>query len=214
MIRVLIADDNSVIRHGVASLLAASADDVEVVGEASTGREAVDLAHELRPDVILLDIRMPVMDGIEAAGRLAGEFRVMMLSYGDEEAQVTGAIQAGARGYLVHGRFEPEELVRGVREVAGGGSFVSPGVAPVVFEALRSAGADRGETPEDPHELTAREREIMGLVAKGRSNREIADDLVVSEKTVKNHLHSVYTKLGVGRRAEAIAKWLGVGGAR
>lgn len=212
MIRVLIADDNSVIRHGVAALLEASADDVQVVAEASTGKEAIELAGEHSPDVILLDIRMPVMDGVEAARRLSGEYKVMMLSYGREEEQVTGAIKAGARGYLVHGMFEPEELARAVREIAAGGTVVSPGVAPIVFGAVRHGAAGGADGEPDRFELTAREREVMAIVARGRSNREIADELFVSEKTVKNHLHSVYTKLGVERRSEAVAKWLGVDG--
>jgi DNA-binding NarL/FixJ family response regulator len=207
VIRVLIADDNAVIRHGVAALLEASADDITVVGEASTGREAVERARELRPDVVLLDVRMPVMDGVEAAGRLSGDFKVMMLTYGREEGQVTGAIKAGALGYLVHGRFEAEELERAVRDVAAGRTVVSPAVASIVFGAVRH-GAE-GLQDGDPYELTARELEVMQLVAKGRSNRQIADELVVSEKTVKNHVHNVYVKLGVQRRAEAIAKWLG-----
>ena len=197
------------IRHGVAALLESSADDITVVGEASTGREAVDRAKELKPDVVLLDIRMPVMDGVEAAGRLSGEFKVMMLTYGQEEGQVTGAIKAGALGYLVHGRFEADELERAVRDVAAGRTVVSPTVAPIVFDAVRHGGDAESESG-DPYDLTPRELEVMQLVARGRSNRQIADELVVSEKTVKNHVHNVYMKLGVERRAEAIAKWLGV----
>lgn len=208
MIRVLVADDNAVIRQGMAGLLEAM-DDMEVVAQASTGREAVSLAREHRPDVVVLDVRMPVMDGVEAARRLAGDFPVMMLTYSDEESLVTGAIQAGARGYLVHGRFEPEELERAIRDVAGGATVLSPAVAPVVFDALR-----RGPSPEvageGASELTPREREVMNLLARGESNRAIAERLFLTHKTVKNHVRAIYVKLGVSSRAEATARWLGV----
>jgi DNA-binding NarL/FixJ family response regulator len=210
VIRVLIADDNAVIRQGVAALLRSQAPSVHVVAEAADGREAVRLAGELRPEVVLLDIRMPVMDGVQAAQALAGRHKVLMLTYSDEEAWVTGAIRAGARGYLVHGRFEPPELVRAIEDVARGQTALSPAVAPVVFAALRR-GPERLERDAGRFALTAREREAMNLVVEGLSNRAIAERLVVTEKTVKNHLHAVYTKLGVTRRAEAIALWLGTG---
>jgi DNA-binding NarL/FixJ family response regulator len=212
MIRVLIADDNAVIRQGVRALLTSSADDIEVVGEAATGREAIDQAEALRPDVVLLDIRMPVMDGVKAAERLATQCKVMMLTYSDDEPMVAGAIRAGAHGYLVHGRFEPDELTRAVRDLAGGKRIVSPSVAPVIFELI-ARGESRDAAPardSGPDALTGREREVMTSISRGRSNRDIATELVISEKTVKNHIRAIYDKLGVGSRAEAMAVWLGI----
>lgn len=212
MIRVLIADDNAVIRQGVRALLEADADDIEVVAEASTGREAIRSAEEVRPDVVLLDIRMPVLDGVEAARALSPRFRVMMLTYSDDEPMVVKAIRAGAAGYLVHGRFEPEELTRAVRELAAGATVLSPAVAPIVFSALRGEGIGTAGTvaATGPEALTEREREVMGLIARGRSNRAIAEALVISEKTVKNHIGHIYEKLEVGSRTEATARWLGL----
>jgi DNA-binding NarL/FixJ family response regulator len=212
VIRVLIADDNAVIRQGVRALLTSSADDIEVVGEAATGREAIDQAEALRPDVVLLDIRMPVMDGVKAAERLAGQCRVMMLTYSDDEPMVAGAIRAGAHGYLVHGRFEPDELTRAVRDLANGKRIVSPSVAPVIFELVARGGRGDGAPAREsgPDALTEREREVMTSISRGRSNRDIAAELVISEKTVKNHIRAIYDKLGVGSRAEAMAVWLGI----
>jgi DNA-binding NarL/FixJ family response regulator len=212
VIRVLIADDNAVIRQGVRALLTSSADDIEVVGEAATGREAIDQAEALRPDVVLLDIRMPVMDGVKAAERLATQCKVMMLTYSDDEPMVAGAIRAGAHGYLVHGRFEPDELTRAVRDLAGGKRIVSPSVAPVIFELI-ARGESHDTAPardSGPDALTGREREVMTSISRGRSNRDIATELVISEKTVKNHIRAIYDKLGVGSRAEAMAVWLGI----
>ena len=213
MISVLIADDNAVIRQGVRALLTSSADDIEVVGEAATGREAIEQAEALRPDVVLLDIRMPVMDGVKAAERLSAQCKVMMLTYSDDEPMVAGAIRAGAHGYLVHGRFEPDELTRAVRDLAGGKRIVSPSVAPVIFDLVARGGdnhepATRRES--GPDALTEREREVMTSISRGRSNRDIAAELVISEKTVKNHIRAIYDKLGVGSRAEAMAVWLGI----
>jgi DNA-binding NarL/FixJ family response regulator len=214
MIKVLIADDNAVIRQGVRALLTSAADDIEVVGEAATGREAIEQAEALQPDVVLLDIRMPVMDGVKAAERLTDRFQVMMLTYSDDEPMVAGAIRAGAHGYLVHGRFEPDELTRAVRDLAAGKRIVSPSVAPVIFdlvsrgEASPGGGGARPESGRDS--LTEREREVMGFISRGRSNRDIAEQLVISEKTVKNHIRAIYDKLGVASRAEAMAVWLGI----
>jgi DNA-binding NarL/FixJ family response regulator len=213
MIKVLIADDNAVIRQGVRALLTSAADDIEVVGEAATGREAIEQAELLQPDVVLLDIRMPVMDGVKAAERLTDRFHVMMLTYSDDEPMVAGAIRAGAHGYLVHGRFEPDELTRAVRDLAAGKRIVSPSVAPVIFDLVSrgEASAGGGPRPESGRDsLTEREREVMSSISRGRSNRDIAEQLVISEKTVKNHIRAIYDKLGVASRAEAMAVWLGI----
>lgn len=207
MIDVLIVDDNAVIRRGVGALLADTSD-VHVVGEASDGREAIRIAMEVRPDVVLLDVRMPVMDGIEAAGPLSERARVMMLTYTDEEEQVVAAIRAGASGYLVHGQFDADELVARIRQLAAGETVLSPSVVGTVFEALRrTPGAP--DDPFGPASLTAREREIMNLIAQGLTNGQIAERFVLSEKTVKNHVNRIYSKLGAANRAQATALWLG-----
>jgi DNA-binding NarL/FixJ family response regulator len=205
--RVLIVDDNAVLRRGVASLLDA-ADGIEVVGEAGTGKEAIAMAKEVAPDVVLLDVRMPVMDGIAAAAPLSKITKVMMLTYSEDEERVSNAIRAGASGYMVHGRFTPEELEQAVIDLAKGGNVISPSVVSVVFDALRDA--PRGGVSEGPAALTERESEIMNLLAQGRSNGAIATELFISEKTVKNHINRIYSKLGVTSRAEAIAAHLGV----
>ena len=207
MIRVVIVDDNAIVLQGLAAVLVAADAEIEVVGQGANGRDAIALAREHRPDVVLLDLDMPIMDGVQAAEALSDEFRVVMLTYADDERRVTAAIRAGACGYLVHGRFEPEELADSVRRAANGETVLSPAVAPTVFTALRRGPA--ADTAGNPHDLTEREREVMTLVAAGLSNRDIAERLVVSEKTVKNHVHNAYRKLGVTRRGQAIAHWLG-----
>lgn len=212
MTRVMIVDDNPVIRRGVAALLQ-DADGIKVVGEAGDGREALRVAAATQPDVVLLDVRMPLMDGVEAAGKLAGASRVMMLTYTDEEAQVTAAIRAGASGYLVHGQFEADELVERIRQLAAGDTVLSPGVVGTVFAALRRTAGSQDEA-DGPASLTAREREIMHLIAQGLTNRQIAEHYVLSEKTVKNHVNRIYAKLGASNRAQATAIWLGTAPAR
>lgn len=207
MIRVLIVDDNPVIRRGIAALLE-EADDIALVGEASNGQEAIRLASEKHPDVVLLDVRMPVMDGIEAAGPLAEQARVMMLTYTDEQEQVTAAIRAGASGYLVHGQFDAEEIVTRIRQLAAGETVLSPAIVGTVFEALRRTPGSPDEA-SGPASLTAREREIMNLISQGLTNGQIAAQFVLSEKTVKNHVNRIYSKLGATTRAQATALWLG-----
>ncbi len=208
MIRVLVVDDNAVLRKGVVSLLESS-EGIEVVGEAGTGKDAITRANETKPDVVLLDVRMPVMDGITAAEPLSKQAKVMMLTYAEDEERVAGAIRAGASGYLVHGRFTPEELERSVKDLAAGANVLSPSVVSVVFGALKEGGGAGGDH-EGPLSLTERESEVMTLLSRGTSNKAIAEKLFISEKTVKNHINRIYAKLGVGTRAEAIASFLGV----
>ena len=207
MIRVLIVDDNPVIRRGVAALLS-DADDIKVVGEAGDGRDAVNVAASTSPDVVLLDVRMPVMDGIAAAGPLSERARVMMLTYTDESEQVVEAIRKGASGYLVHGQFEAEELAARIRQLAAGDTVLSPAVVGTVFDALRRTPGSPDEA-SGPASLTGREREIMSLISQGLTNQQIAAQFVLSEKTVKNHVNRIYGKLGASNRAHATALWLG-----
>jgi DNA-binding NarL/FixJ family response regulator len=207
MIRVLIVDDNPVIRRGVAALLE-DVDDIRLVGEAGDGREAIQLAGQVEPDVVLLDVRMPVMDGVEAAGQLSERARVMMLTYTDEQEQVVAAIRAGASGYLVHGHFGSDELGERIRQLAAGETVLSPAIVGTVFEALRRTPGSQDEA-DGPASLTAREREIMNLISQGLTNGQIAERFVLSEKTVKNHVNRIYGKLGATNRAQATALWLG-----
>ena len=210
-IRLLIAEDNPVTRMGLAGLIGLE-DDIEVVAEAGTGREAVSLAGTHQPDVILMDVRMPVMDGLEATTRLADRHTIVMLTYAEDAEIVTRAIRLGAAGYLVHGRFLPHELTDAIRRAARGESVVSPSVTPVLFDAVRRGdvvGAHGAPHSDGPGALTDREIEIMNQIATGQPNHAIAETLYISEKTVKNHINRAYAKLGVTNRAEAIARWLG-----
>lgn len=209
MIRVLVVDDNPVIRGGLIGLLGLR-DDIMVCGEAGTGKDAIAKVRSTLPHVVLMDVRMPVMDGIEATTQIIGQTKVLMLTYAEEPSVVAKAIQAGASGYLVHGRFATEELAEAIIRVHEGGSHISPAVAPALFELVR-----RGSSAEDSlsdggeNGLTEREIDVMNLIVRGKSNAEIAADLFISEKTVKNHINRAYTKLGVTTRAQAIAAWLG-----
>jgi DNA-binding NarL/FixJ family response regulator len=151
---------------------------------------------------------MPVLDGVSAAATIARTTQVLMLTYSDEPEIVTAAIRAGASGYLVHGTFDPDTLGDAIRTVHGGGSLLSASATPSVFAALRSAPTHAGTG--DGFGLTDREREIMELVARGRSNSDIAGQLYLSPKTVKNHINHIYAKLQVTSRVEAVATWLGL----
>jgi DNA-binding NarL/FixJ family response regulator len=207
VIRVLLADDNVVVRHGLAAVLEASGE-FTVVAQAGTGAEAVEHARRVKPELALLDVRMPVSDGVTAAAEIGRTIPVLMLTYAEDPEVVERALQAGASGYLVHGTFTPDELLAAARTVAAGGTVLGPTAAAVAVEAVRRAPSGAGQAVID--QLTLREREIMALVGRGRSNRQIADELVLSEKTVKNHLNRIYAKLGIRTRAEAVATWLGV----
>ncbi|MFK4066673.1 response regulator [Streptomyces sp. NPDC029674] len=206
MIRVVLADDQRLVRAGFRSILE-DEDDIEVVGEAANGVEAVRLARELRPDVVLMDIRMPEKDGLEATGEIVGDqrlegVRVVILTTFDVDDHVYGALRAGASGFLVKDT-EPMELLHGVRVAARGDALI----APTVTRRLIAEFAGRVKRPEPDtrlNGLTQREREVMGLVGAGLTNDEIAQRLVLSPATAKTHVSRVMTKLGVRDRAQLV----------
>ena len=212
-IRVLIADDHASFRSGLRALLE-TAGDLQVVAEASSGPEAVALAADLQPDVVLMDVRMPGGDGIDATRRIvdAGPHVaiVILTMDGSDEAVVAG-IRAGARGYVLKGA-QRAELFRAIRAVASGEAIFGHEVARRL--AAYVAPPDRAGLDRPFPELTGREREILDLVARGRSNTEITALLVVSPKTVRNHVSNIFSKLGARDRAEAIvrAREAGMGG--
>ena len=206
MIRVLLADDQALVRAGFAALLDAQ-DDIQVVGEASDGEEAVRLARELSPDVVLMDIRMPGLDGLQATRQIAGDeqlasLRVVILTTFELDEYVFEAVRAGASGFLVK-HTEPVELVKAVRVVATGDALLSPSVT----RRLISEFASRAKVPPPANSLdvlTGRERELVGLVGEGLSNDEIAQRLVLSPATVKTHINRSMMKLGARDRAHLV----------
>jgi DNA-binding NarL/FixJ family response regulator len=198
MIRVLIADDHAVLRSGLTDLLS-SAGDIAVVGQAADGEEAAQRCAELSPDVVLMDLSMPVMDGVEATRRIteAGGPSVVVLTSFSDRDRILAALDAGAVGYLLKDA-DPEEVVRGVRAAARGESPLDPKAARELLSA-RSA-------PDPVADLTDRERDVLRLVAAGMPNKVIARRLDISEKTVKAHLTSVFRRIGVDDRTQA-ALW-------
>ncbi|HLU75503.1 MAG TPA: response regulator transcription factor [Nonomuraea sp.] len=197
MIRVLIADDHPVVRQGLRTFLDLQ-DDISVVGEAGDGARAVELVRELDPDVLLLDLKMPVLDGLGALGELSGAAtRVLVLTSVSDKSDVSPAMRAGASGFL-YKDVDPVALVRAVRAVHGGQVLLAPEAAEAMLEG--------GDAAPAPVPLTDREREVLKLIAAGRSNREIARRLAVAEKTVKTHVSNVLMKLGVQDRTQA-ALW-------
>jgi DNA-binding NarL/FixJ family response regulator len=198
MIRLLIADDHPVVRDGLRGIFEASGE-FEVAGEAANGREAVNRAAALRPDVVLMDLRMPEMDGVTAIRRLSERgvtARVLVLTTFDTDTDVVPAIEAGATGYLLKDA-PPEELLRGVRAAARGEAVLSPSVATRLLGQVRAPG---GREP-----LSQRELDVLGLIAQGASNRDAAGRLFISEATVKTHVLHIFAKLGVNDRAAAVA---------
>ncbi|MDF2145399.1 response regulator transcription factor [Knoellia sp. p5-6-4] len=206
-IRVLLADDHPVYRDGLAALLA-SVDGLEVVATAEDGTAAVALATELQPDVVVMDVQMPGLDGIEATRRLTAaspHIGVVMLTMAEEDATLFSAMQAGARGYLLKGANQAE-ITRAVTAVARGEAIFGPAIARRIADFF-AAGPAVGSAAEQAFpQLTAREREILELVAAGRSNAQIASTLFLSPKTVRNNVSNIFAKLHVADRAEAIVR--------
>ncbi len=207
-IRVIVADDQELVRTGLTMILNAQAG-IEVVGQAVNGREAVDLARSLRPDVCLLDIRMPIMDGIEATRLLAGPdvdqpLAVIVITTFDLDEYVHGALKAGARGFLLKDA-GPELLVQAIHAAADGNALIAPSVTVRLLAAFADNRA--GRPPAQPiAALTSREEEVLVTVARGRTNSEIGDELHISLSTVKTHLASLMGKLGARNRVE-MAMW-------
>lgn len=204
--KVLVVDDNPFVRLGLRASLEALPD-VDLVAEAENGAVAVERVARGDVDVVLLDVQMPVRDGLSALPDLVQHATVLMLTHTEDVETVAAAMQAGASGYVLHGSLEPQELGLALRTCLAGGR-VTFGFEPWAVVG----GAPRAEAPSPEasrHGLSERESEIMGLVAQGMTNVQVARQLFLSEKTVKNHINRIFAKLGVGNRGRAIALWLG-----
>ncbi len=207
MIRVLIADDQPLVRAGL-RVLFEDEPDITAVGEAANGEEAVSLVRHTRPDVVLMDIRMPVLDGLEATRQIAREpalaaVRVLILTTFESEEYVFEALRAGASGFLLKDA-EPTELLQAVRVIAGGDALLSPSVTRRLITRFAATPEQRGVPPQSLDALTAREREVMALVARGLSNDEIAELLTISPATAKTHVSRAMLKLDARDRAQLV----------
>ncbi|MEU5596284.1 response regulator transcription factor [Streptomyces sp. NPDC020298] len=234
-LRIVVADDNPVVRAGLTALLSGR-EDTTVVAEAANGHEACDAARRHRPDVVLLDVRMPELDGLAALPHLVPLAPVIMLTYSHESETIREAVRLGASGYLVHGEFTVEELVTAVRDIRTGREHFTATAAGVLAARrlpLRHATAHVaaqlaaipsqitpqnlsqvqsyvGQSTRSRFRLSTREAEIMDLIATGMNNQQIAAACFISEKTVKNHINRIFAKLHSTSRSQAAAKWLGV----
>ncbi len=205
MTRVLICDDDDLMRAGLIELLSGDPD-IEIVGEASTGREAVQRARRLEPDVVLMDVRMPDRDGIEATRELASAapgVRVLILTTFEQDDYVFGALRAGASGFLLK-RTRPEQLIAAVHTIAAGDSLLSPSVTRRVITRMAQQPTPELSEQAKLDELTARERQVLQLIARGLTNREIAAALTVEESTARTHVKRVLMKLGLRDRVQAV----------
>lgn len=205
MTRILIADDEDLMRAGLAELLTADPG-IEIVGQASTGREAVDQTRRLLPDVVLMDVRMPDLDGIAATRELSDvspDVKVLILTTFEQDDYVFGALRAGASGFLLK-RTRPEELIAAVHTIAAGDSLLSPSVTRRVIDRMSQQPTPAHADQARLDDLTPREREVLGLVAQGLSNREIARALVVEESTIRTHVKRILMKLGLRDRVQAV----------
>lgn len=214
MIRVLVADDHPIVRSGIVGLLR-GAPDIEVVGEAHDGAEAVRLAAELAPALVLMDLRMPVLDGVAATAQIIGAGgevpRVLILTTYDTDELILGAIEAGAGGYLLKAAPQ-EEILAGVRAVAAGETVLAPSIAAKLVQRVRAdAAGGPGAAASATPTLSPRELEVLRLVAAGRSNPRIAGELFIGEATVKTHLLHVFEKLEVGDRTRAVTRAMELG---
>lgn len=203
-VHILIADDHTLFRDGLRSLFL-SVPDTDVVGEAATGLEAVQQAEALQPDVVLMDIQMPGLNGIEATRqivRTSPHIGVVVVTMFEDDDSVFASMRAGARGYVLKGA-DQEEMLRTIRAVARGEALFGPAIANRLMSYF---SAPRAAAPDVFPELTDREREVLGLIAQGHNNSEIAQQLVLSQKTVRNHVSNIFSKLQVADRAQAIVR--------
>jgi DNA-binding NarL/FixJ family response regulator len=206
-IRLVVVDDHRVVRAGLVALLRQSPG-LEVVGEAGDGREALEVVAAVQPDVVLMDIQMPVMDGVEATRQIRSRFpgvEVLVLTTYDDDELIWGGLQAGAKGYLLKDA-PPQDLLRGIETVARGQSLLPPEIAAKLVQVISQGGpAARQEQAEG---LTERETDILRLIASGAANKEIAAALCISENTVKTHISNLFQKLGARDRTEAVTRAL------
>lgn len=201
-IRVLVVDDHTIVRDGICALLAL-AGDIEVIGEAGNGQAALKMVRELRPDVVLMDVAMPIMDGLEATRRMRKEFpgtRILVLTQHDDREYVFPVIEAGASGFISKAAAS-SELTAGIRSVYRGDSYLSPSIAKLLVEDYQRGG---GQINDPYQQLTERERDVLKLAAEGHTTQEIADILVVSPKTVEGHKTNLMAKLGIRNRIELV----------